>query len=162
MTLLKINRFRILTVGKFDPLKVLTYSRGVEEGTIKSTIDYNGQNTFMNAFSNIVKNKIIIFIGDATLQTVKDTEKNLVASFIHMPSPNIHIDSIVSTRIRDLRHLTKNKAYLLNSQGKAQISIARICMLGQYSYQLEATLILLNNLLQPFLFNHLRGEKELG
>jgi len=84
----------------------------------------------MNNFSNYVHNKIMIFIGDSTLQTVKSTEKKIVESFIHMSSTNIHIENNAEIRIRDLRHLTHNKAYLLNSYGKAQISIARICMLG--------------------------------
>lgn len=130
IALLKINRFRIITVGRFDPLKVLTYAKDVESGSVNSTIDYGGYNKFMNEFSDIIKNKIIIFIGDATLQIVKDTEKKIVESFIVMTQQTTQIINIEPVRIRDLRNLTHNKAYLLNSYGKAQISIARICMIG--------------------------------
>lgn len=69
----------------------------------------------MNGFSNYVTNKIMIFIGDATLQTVKDTEKKVVEEFIRLPSPNSHAENAEEIRIRDVRHLTHNKAYLLNS-----------------------------------------------
>lgn len=101
----------------------------IKKGKINKTLDSNNFNKFAQNFASIVKNKKLIFIGDAKLETINIIESNIIKNFLSFGMETNNLISNDPVRIRDLRNLNHKKAYLINKYSKAQNSLIHVCMI---------------------------------